>query len=366
MVGDGTQPFENNTISGNVVGGGFSVGGDAGSTDVVGNAIENNHALYIDIGLGGGEFHNNVIESNTADYGILAEGSSWQNNVTKNKAHTISLRSDFSDDISSNTMEDMLAVTKDTHVTIVNNTAFSIEKSDTSATSSDVSANNLYSNGEVEMSVFFRTDRNGSLVEKKSMKPLFDPNSFTVQYRPGIGNTKTTHTSSIAFSGLDAGVISAITDNVTAVAAGDLKTTAVSAAQAVTVQAQIAALTVALADANAAILVAAANITALTSGFCVLAATVSQSPASLTPFMSLAGCVTVPPAQATISGQDKKDLLALLVLLAIPAAAAAHFANKYRERLQAGHAAHTQAVGAERTVGGGKAQQAVDVIVDAA
>lgn len=372
MVGyDQQHPFENNTISGNVAGGGFNVGGY--STEVVGNAIENNHALYIDIGRG--TIDNNVIESNTADYVIWTQGPIVSNNVSKNNAHKIFVSTDLSDEISSNTMEDTLAVIKDNNVTIVNNTAFSIEKLDLRVSSTEVTASNLYSRGDVEMSVVFGGDsRNGSLVERTQM--LVIDGSNNMQLLPGIGNKKTTYASSIAFSGLDAGEISAITDNVTAVAAGDLKTTAVSAAQAVAVQAQIAALTSALADANAAALAAAtvansavANITALTarvntltSGFCVLAATVSQPPASLAPLMSLAGCGTVPFAPESISGQDKKYLLALLVLLAIPAAAGVYFASKYRKRLQT---ERVQAVGPERAAGGGKAQ-AVDVIVDAA
>ena len=369
MIGATTQYnlFENNTISGNVVDAGFSVGG--ASTEVVGNSIQDNRALYF--GIHSGLNDDNVIESNTADYDILIHNSITRSNVSKNTAHRMSVGvMDASDVISSNTMADVLIVEGDTNFTIVNNTAYSIQQFQ--PVLSDVTASNLYADGDVEMSVLISgTGRNGSLVER-TQSIVFDGGQKLVF--PGIGNKRTTHTSSIAFSGLDAGEISAITDNVTAVAVSDLKTTAVSAAQAVTVQAQIAALTTALAGANAAALAAAsvansavANITALTarvntltSGFCALAATVSQPPASLASLMSLTGCVTVPPAPATtISGQDNKDLLALLVLLAIPAAAAVHFVSKYRDRLLAEQAARVQAVG------GGKAQ-AVDVIIDAA
>ena len=380
MIGDGSNDiFENNTISGNVADAGLRVGGTGGSTEAVGNTIENNRAAHIDII--NGHVDNNVIESNTADYEIMTVGAVALNNVSKNKAHKIIVISDSSDDISLNTMEDTLAVATANRGKIVNNTAFSIEKlvddQGNLPPSTEMTTSNLYTSGDVEMSVVFSGDgRNASLVERTQM-PFIDGNNH-LQFLPGIGNKKTTYASSIAFSGLDAGEISAITDNVTAVAAGNLRTTAVSAAQAVTVQAQIAALTSALADANAAALAAAtvansavANITVLTarvntltSGFCMLAATVSQPPASLAPLMSLAGCVTVPPAPETISGQDKKDLLALLVLLAIPAAAGVHFASKYRKRLQTEHAARVQAVSPEHADGGGKAQ-AVDVIVDA-
>ena len=122
----------------------------------------------------------------------------------------------------------------------------------------------------------------------------------------GLGMGRPLFGEILRFSTAGAGAISAITDDATTVAASNRKTTAVSAAQALAMQAQLAALVTSQSATNAALQAASsliANLTSqvntLKSGFCPPAAAGRHLLSTLTPIVPPAECVKAAPAAVT-------------------------------------------------------------------
>ena len=142
-------------------------------------------------------------------------------------------------------------------------------------------------------------------------------------------------------------VTSAATLAAAALAAG-LQSSAASATPA-TVS---AAMTITVRAASAA---SAASITAALSPSNTAAITTQLAAAGVANTgVAITAPVVAAAAPSTSSaeiGQDKKDLLALLVLLVIPVACAAYLGGKYLERRRAEQAACTQVFGKEQTNG---------------
>jgi len=121
-------------------------------------------------------------------------------------------------------------------------------------------------------------------------------NNEVVDTNLKLGSNKPLFADSIRFGLAGAGIIAAITDDATTVAASNLHTTAVSAAQALAMQAQLAALVTSQGATNTALQALVANLTAqvntLKSGFCPPAAAGRHLLSTLTPIVPPAGCGT--------------------------------------------------------------------------
>ena len=166
--------------------------------------------------------------------------------------------------------------------------------------------------------------------------------------------------STTAATQTQAAVTSAATLAAAALAVG-LQSSAASATPA-TVSA-VMTVTVRAASASSAASIAAALSPANTAAISAQLAANGVTNTGVTITQPVLSKPAAPQASsASISGQDKKDLLALLVLLIIPVANAAYFGGKYLERRRAEHAARAQVFGVEHAASEGK-QQAVDVVV---